>query len=396
MARIVDHDGAEIVTDRLALEAAQADGVYDGPHMWDNGEREPPEDEDDEGDPDEEKTAHAARSAAHAALKAAVSRVYIDDPSEAPEGVEVQQGEQGGLFYEPGGGTGTTVDETDDPSSGEEGGGGSSDWRDFTSDVDARNVADDPDLWIEEKGSLSDFGFAGGVHDSMAIGAIDNWDGESNEGLFFENQYGPGKEDYELGQRQMVAYEVGTALGANIPEHALEVGDGQQSAKKLRHGGSVWAEGVEGWDVGEAPADVLDKVDEAEFYEQAAIQVIIGNNDAHWDNCLVTPEGDVVFHDIDHTCGDITGDFVGEKSWYKNALDRTLGELWRTGQDVVDADREEFQQRVLDRAKAKAEENFHTPEADNALTGAQKHKKEFTNNIYNNMKALKNDEVSLP
>lgn len=208
-------------------------------------------------------------------------------------------------------------------------------WRAWTHDADLASY--EPAYMVEEWGDLSEFGFPAGVTAAnMKVGAMPGWDGESNEGLIFATEYGPGGEKVDLGNRQMVTYTLGEAMGANIPQHVGSPADG-----------AVYAKGVEGADIGAAPAEYLDQADPEQFYEQAAYQIILGNNDAHHQNVKVTPDGDLVFHDVDHAAGDVTSDFVGEKTWYDSAIDRVLGELWRSGKHVVTDDKQDAKQRML-------------------------------------------------
>lgn len=59
MAKIVDHDGVEIL-DGEEVEAAIVDGTYDDPDMWNNGERLPERHIDDEDDPEDKAAIKAA------------------------------------------------------------------------------------------------------------------------------------------------------------------------------------------------------------------------------------------------------------------------------------------------------------------------------------------------
>lgn len=222
-----------------------------------------------------------------------------------------------------------------------------SDWTTHVGDYD---VAAFDEADFEDWGTLSDFGFPSGVSGQhMDVGALPGYDGD-NKDLVFRRKFGDDALKPETGFRQMVSYTIGTALGGQMPQHAGHATED----------GYVVAQGVEGHDIGKAPKDVLDAVDEETFYEQAAVQIILGNNDAHMQNVKVTPDGDVVFHDIDHSAGDIAGDFVGQKSYYDNAIDRVLGELYRSAKYVSDEDEATVKQNMLDAAEALAKNHAQT------------------------------------
>jgi hypothetical protein len=222
------------------------------------------------------------------------------------------------------------------------------DWMAHVGDYDVRSFdRDDFETW----GSLGSFGFPSSVSGAhMDIGALPAYDGESNQGLVFRRKFGDGALDPETGHRQMVSYTIGSALGGQMPQHAGHADED----------GHVVANGVDGYDIGAAPQEVLEQVDEQEFIDQAAIQIILGNNDAHHQNVKVTPDGHVVFHDIDHSAGDITGEFVGKKTSYDDSLDRVLGELHRSAQYVVEGDESEVRERMLERAREIAQQHQST------------------------------------
>lgn len=226
-------------------------------------------------------------------------------------------------------------------------------WRDHVGDYD---VSDFDEGDMEEWGPLSKHGFPSGVsgaHMDVGVTPGTEYDDPSdveNRDLVFRRKFGDDALDPQTGHRQMVAYTIGDALGGQMPEHA---GHAEED-------GEVVANGVNGYDIISAPDEVLEQVDEDQFYEQAAVQIILGNNDAHRSNVKVTPDGDLVFHDIDHAAGDISSDFVGEKGQYDDALDRVLGELYRSATQVIDDDEEAVKQKMLDSAVELAEEHANT------------------------------------
>lgn len=261
-----------------------------------------------------------------------------------------------------------------------------SDWTEWSSEYDMDEY--DPSD-VEEWGNLGDFGFPSGVTaHNMEVGALPEWEEGDNRGLVFKTQYGPDGEKTDLGHRQMVTYTVGDALGGQMPQH---VGHPEED-------GYVAAEGVEGEDIGAAPNEYLEKVEEDDWYDQAATQIILGNNDAHSQNVKVTPDGDLVFHDIDHSAGDITSDFVGNKPHYDDAIDRVLGELARSGEHVVDDTKEEMKQKMLERAQEKAQELTEdgavVGEAKEAIKSAYDYDSSLANNVGNNIQNLATGDVS--
>jgi hypothetical protein len=246
---------------------------------------------------------------------------------------------------------------------------------------------------VEKWGDLPDFGFSGGVHQSMEVGALPEWDGETNHGLVFMNRYGgPGEEKVDTGLRQQTAATVSQALGGNVPDHT-----GDPAAD-----GYVAVEGVEGSDIGAASTEYWEKVDEEEFYRQAGVQVLVNNSDAHMDNVLVTPDGDVVFHDVDHAAGDLGSLWTGEKGYYDDNLDRTLGELWRSAQYVVDDDETAAKEKMFEAARNIAQEAVedYEPEEGNALYEALQRASDmggdhdYSSNVWKNIQKVAKGEIT--
>lgn len=239
---------------------------------------------------------------------------------------------------------------------------------------------------VEEWGSLSDFGFPGGVSEhAMQVGALPSYDGESNDGLVFRTHFGDGhdEEETELGLRQMAAHEVSQALGANVPEHT---GHPEED-------GWTAAEGVEGQMASSAEPGL---VEPDHFIDEAAKQVIVGNMDAHSQNVYVDPEGNVHMVDIDHSAGDITSDFTGQKGWYDDMLDRILGELEDTA-GSLGVQEPDIRDKIMERAAEIAQQHYD-PEADiggyeaemiSALsTVDDEYGEKFAENISDNIKNL--------
>lgn len=95
MAQIVDSEGVLITTNQLEIEAAQWDGAFSyPPHYY-----SPSQSEDDDSDQEGERI--EASAFVEAVLKAEVGRVYVQSPDDAPDDANVQQGDQGGYYYEP-------------------------------------------------------------------------------------------------------------------------------------------------------------------------------------------------------------------------------------------------------------------------------------------------------
>lgn len=263
--------------------------------------------------------------------------------------------------------------------------------------VDDNFSLDDADNW----GSLGDFHFPTGVSAQfMRVGETEQYDGSGNQGLVFGNFYGgndelgidpasavdPSKED--LGRRQMTTYHAADALGGNVPTCSTPDG-----------GDTVYVEGVEGENIGAAPQEYLEKVDEDDWYEQAAVQIICGNNDAHMDNVMVTPDGDIVVHDIDHSSGPLDSSFVGAKPYYDDAVDRTLSELYRSAKHVVEGSEEEVKRKMWERAQEKAsevasEEGLHGEDFNERFGEAKKIDYDFASNIRENLIKLATGEVT--
>lgn len=93
-------------------------------------------------------------------------RVYVDDPSEAPDDVQVQEGDQGGYFYETG--------QTSSDSGGRDGGGdqgGSFDETSSQSDDSANTESGGTNPTISE---LPDAGKAGALMDTLDTSELES------------------------------------------------------------------------------------------------------------------------------------------------------------------------------------------------------------------------------
>ena len=183
----------------------------------------------------------------------------------------------------------------------------------------------------------------------------------------------------EDGQRQMAGY---AAMRHIDPERTIEhVADFEA--------GYFANEVAPGADAVDAEPGL---VDEADFVDMAARQVIIGNADAHQNNVRVDEEGNLYPFDLDRSAGDVTGEWTGAFPQYENTLDRILGELEKTASALgVQMDRE----AVLDQAQLIAEEfadDVNVPQDIEEESG----RTEFANTVWDNLQALRDGEVSLP
>jgi hypothetical protein len=263
----------------------------------------------------------------------------------------------------------------------------------FTSDYDMTQM--DPEDDVMEWGSLSDYGYPSGVTaHAMEVGELPDYDEtnpspQNNRGLVFKTDYGPGADeaDPDLGRRQMVTFTVGEALGGRMPTH---VGHPDED-------GHVISQGVDGDMAQDATGENVEEVD---FVEQAAIQLILGNNDAHSHNMLVDPNGNVWAIDIDHSAGDMGSDFTGNKSWYDNAVDRALGELAKSA-DALGFDGEEMRQKILNRAEMIAKEHVEetsvghsvSDEVGKALKAADEYDEDLALNVHDNLIKFAKGEI---
>lgn len=242
----------------------------------------------------------------------------------------------------------------------------------------------DPDD-VEEWGSLVEFGFPEGVS-SMEVGRLPHYDGEDdptrNEGLVFRTKYGPGETSESLGYRQLVAHDVGDALGARMPTHVGDPADGW-----------VDAEGIDGQMAADHTGDGVDRED---FMEQAAFQIILGNFDAHSHNVHIDPEGRVWMIDIDHSTGDITDEFTGEKTWYDSSVDRATGELLDSASSLgIDTTKEELLGRAIDVAAQFVDDGEIADYVADAIEESSQWDAELAENVRSNIINLAAGDVQL-
>lgn len=178
-------------------------------------------------------------------------------------------------------------------------------------------------------------------------------------------------------KREMVGYEAAKLFDDNVPVHTADIEDG-------------WAasEVAPGVDAKDATPEIQQAVDDTDFHEMAAAQLIIGNTDLHQNNVRVDEDGRLYPFDLDRAGGDLQGEWVGNLSQYEDTLDRTLGEMEKAATALgVQMDRVEVLQRATQKAEA--------IEIETDLSAAADWDVDLTDVIADNIEALRNGEVTL-
>ncbi|PHQ43938.1 hypothetical protein Z052_02010 [Halorubrum sp. C191] len=161
--------------------------------------------------------------------------------------------------------------------------------------------------------------------------------------------------DPRTADRQMIAYEGSRRIGAElddelaafigntVPPHTHIDGDGSHEAVigEEFDGDRVW--GAAG-----------QSVDEAMAIDAAAVQMIVGNNDAHGDNVMVDDDGNLGFIDIDHSAGRLSNEDPGTGSG--NNADRALNRAAKSLEVVTSLSHSELERDILNRSRALARE----------------------------------------
>lgn len=148
--------------------------------------------------------------------------------------------------------------------------------------------------------------------------------------------------EYEDGERQMAGYEMLNAIaGSMTVEHRADFSEGWFA--------NEMAPGVDAKDAGPEHKQALDEED---FYQMAATQVLIGNTDCHQNNVKIDEDGNLYPFDLDRAGGDVMSNWVGNLYKYDNSLDRILGELESTATALGVAF---YQERVMEKAEEIAE-----------------------------------------
>jgi hypothetical protein len=199
-------------------------------------------------------------------------RRYVQNPDEAPDGVSVEEGPQGGLYYE------TEQNRLETP---------------FEIDDNAPDYLN-PSLANELK-TFEDMGIRGGkAADSMAIAQFDG------SKAFIRAVGNSGSRDetspVEDAENAMTAYTILSELNSeNVPEHYYNEGEWM---------GSV---GVEGTTLYKADDELIEKIDREEALDLMSTLVLIGESDMHGDNLIVDSEGKPHVFDFDDSTTDLTG-----------------------------------------------------------------------------------------
>jgi hypothetical protein len=373
-------------------------------------------------------------------------KVYVQDESDVPDQYEPQYGPNGGLYYEPDSGSdGDSIETGEDLEDAArkalEEGDVVEDipvqaWRDLTGEIDDQDLLAkclDP---IQDHGTktardrirqrLRGMGLEGGEIDDLLADSDAPYSAEEHEDwqesysdmeiverqslwgsdaktgasaehmsieelgdgtTAFSTRYGEGGNDPEYRSRQMATYKASRALTAegNVPPHvhaSVEETEGDFDKVAVKE-----FDGQEAW---EAPESYFEEIDRDDYVEQVAKQLLCGNNDLHGDNIMVNEDGDLGFHDLDHSAGRLDqNDPINNGDIIEGALMHMV----KTGgyMDVYD-DREQFVQDILDEAQEIAEERGDEvrqllEETDNPFLG------EMLDNIVGNLDKIQDAEI---
>lgn len=237
--------------------------------------------------------------------------------------------------------------------------------------------------------SLSDVGAKKGVS-AGAMEVIEKADGTKAYVKWYSQSEAPigiNAEDRDLFERSYANYQVSRALGGNVPPHHFEW-DGADRPKM------VAVQGVEGREASQLFDYDGDPPDRTEYVNQAAIQLIAGNNDAHSDNVMLGDDGNVYFHDIDHSGGLLS---APEPSGTGNTnIARGLAHLASTADQMelvpMAEDKSVIKTEIYERAVELAGEvhndGFYTPEFSDAIADVADVNPDFAENIMSNVEEL--------
>jgi predicted flap endonuclease-1-like 5' DNA nuclease len=177
----------------------------------------------------------------------------------------------------------------------------------------------------------------------------------------FNTAYSPGMSDTlgveshgdpeEIG-RSMVGFAATRAFGGNTPAHqTLDDSTGTPVGTSVL--------GFDGENIGKAPDEWTDKIDDEQFLDEAAVQLLAGNIDAHTDNMMVDEDGNITAPDLDHAGGALDNDItnIGNKG-FSDAHRRAANELGRVAKtlDLDPGDSGNVEQRILDHATEYADQ----------------------------------------
>ena len=192
--------------------------------------------------------------------------------------------------------------------------------------------------------------------------------------------------DPGLGMRAVASSQFMRALSDDYDFHGVPEVDGEP------YDGYFFSAVAPGHDVVEAPSEYVEEVDEEDFYRQAAMQVILGNNDAHVNNVKVDEDGNLHWFDLDHAGGSIHNPDALQKSFkYEDGWDRIFGELARTGQGLNMGPEQEIRSKIFETALDVADE-FDEEQIEEAVGRTSNYDPELVNNMAQNIRDLKNGD----
>lgn len=296
-------------------------------------------------------------------------KIYVESEEDVPDQYEAEYGPNGGIFYRPDGETlGDDEQEVnqlrDDLEQGIDEGDvvdrvPSSMWRDYAGQIQDEDLLFGALEQIQDHGAkfskdrvrqrLRGMGYSpeeiddrvADTQEPFSSQDHEEWDGdyvdrvEEVESLFahedastgasaeamqveqledgtemFVTNYGMDamEQDPEYRSRQMATYEALRALTAdeNVPPHIMLSGDERADVSGDSDAVAVVEfDGEEAW---EAPNTWANNVDREDYVEQTAKNFICGNNDLHGQNVMLNEDGDLAFHDLDHSAGRLDQD----------------------------------------------------------------------------------------
>lgn len=373
-------------------------------------------------------------------------KVYVTDESDVPDQYEVEYGPNGGTFYRPDGEEIDDGDEVEsfrndlqnaveDPDLDPVDEIPSSLWRDYSGQIEDDDllfdalepiqdhgakfskdkvrqrlrgmgysdeeiddrVADTQEPFTSEQHEEFDASYTEDVvdrtslytHDDANTGAsadaMEVEELEDGSEVFVTNYgTGAGQQDPEYRSRQMATYQALRALTAedNVPPHTpVPIDERPEGAPQDADAVAVMEfDGEEAW---EAPDSWKENVDRDDYVEQTAKNFICGNNDLHGDNVMLNEDGDIAFHDLDHSAGRLDQNDPINNG---NVAFGAMNHIHSTAA-VLNLDTDELIDDVLAEAKELAEERGDevrelADEADDPQLG------EMLDNISHNLEVL--------
>lgn len=286
--------------------------------------------------------------------KSVKGRVYISDPSEAPDHADVREGPEGGYYYETGGEQGQDGQGGDDSSTSDE--YGSMD--DFDPSLAEQVTPIDEEVSGEPTGTAKNMEIMT-MPDGSEVYKVDVDSSETEEAL----------------ERTMVTYTILDAMGASTTDYTAAE-DGSWFASQEAPGETLR----------DAPDEWKENIDRDEVVEVMAEQLVVGNWDAHFDNFCVDEDGSLTTFDYDNAGSDLSE---------LNAGERNINTFFRTMQTTLpflgaeDVSRDE----VLDAAADKAQEFLLQTDPEVYEEQAPAYNEEVAQNITTNADMLARGEV---